>query len=211
MVSSSGRRVSATPARSKTPSVRPLGKGSAQHLSSLAKGRANDGKELVFAHEVGIDAHLRSTSDRDEHRVDVRAGHEDGRRHLADDLRVREVLQTKRDRAVGLVARVRGESLAHFFLHHDEHARDERLRLEQVQHHGRRDVVGQVGDDDRGFDRQDLVVVRVQRVSVMDTHAQWLDDFAKRLDQVAVDFEGVHRRAGLGQGERKRSEPRANL
>ena len=182
----------------------------AQHLATLAEGRANHREEIGLAHHLGVHAHAGATHDLHEGGVDLGFGHEDVGAHLAHDGRVGEVLHSQRHRTVRLVAGVSRETLAHFLLHHHEHPRDEGHGLEQVQHEGRRHVVGQIGHHGRRA-VQHRQIVRAQRVGVVHHHPVGLHDRLERGEQVAVDFHRADVGAGLDEGQGERAQPRTDL
>ncbi len=80
-----------------------------------------------------------------------------------------------------------------------------------MEHDGRRDVVGEIGDDDGAFAAEHLGVVRLERVRLGDRHPEGLDHCAKGLDQVAIDLQCVDASPGLCEGQSQRAEPRPDL
>jgi hypothetical protein len=80
-----------------------------------------------------------------------------------------------------------------------------------MQHERRGHVVGKVGHDHGLAALQDLRVVGAQGVGVMDGHAVGFHDRSQGLEEIAVDFHGVHLGAGFDERQGERSEPGADL
>ncbi len=105
------------------------------------------------------------------------------------------------------------EAFAHLALHHHEHALDGRYVIEHVAHERRGDVVRQVGHEHQRPGRRRSVCQsrRMASASTTVTPGRSCSDLAQRRRETAVDFDGDHVRAGLGQREGQRAEPGPDL
>jgi hypothetical protein len=117
--------------------------------------------------------------------------------------------------AVGARSRWRGEALGDLELHHDEDPPQAREELEEAQHHGDRDVVGQVGDERGGrgpWERGDGHGVGVHDLeAVRETRRVGGDRLRQRRREHGVDLDGDHPVDGGKQGEGERPQARSHL
>jgi hypothetical protein len=117
-----------------------------------------------------------------------------------------------RGRSVRLLARLCDESLADLALHHHDEAIDLRYALEQVDHQGHRDVVGQVRDHGPPLVAEELPPVGAHRVELLDVDVRIRrHDLAKRRRQTAVELHGQHVAPGLAERDGDRAEPGPDL
>ncbi len=117
----------------------------AQHLATLTERGAHQTKQHLGGHHRRINRRLRVSHNRHQRRIDLWLWQKHRWRHDTDHFGRSPIRNLHRHRSVDFGTRGSSKPLTDLFLHHHQHACDERLLIKQVADQRHTDVVRQVG------------------------------------------------------------------
>ena len=180
-----------------------------QHLAALPERRLHQSE-----HRLTIDLGRWAPHDLDQRRLHVGAGEEHRGGHIADHPCRPPVRHLHADRSVGRVSGRRGQTLGHFFLHHHEEPLDRghAHRADRRRGGWRRCTAGWRPRHHRSAPASSAAQSSVMASpSTTVTLAYVGDDVAQHGGEATIHLERRHRRPGLGQRQRQRTQPGPDL